>query len=98
MAEYRRAGLESPGVREVQQRADKNRHVVPQLIAPAAANGDLVEITPDDFLHREVGQEARHRLAEVFFCAARVDGEPDSRNLEYVAQVRGSLLRALGSR
>jgi selenocysteine-specific elongation factor len=66
VAEYRQAGLEAPSVREVQQRADKNRHVVPQLIALATANGDLVEITPDYFLHHEVDQDARRRLARAF--------------------------------
>ena len=63
MEDYRRAGIESPTVKQVQQQAAKNQSSVPQLIALAAANGDLVEISADYYLHRDVDRELKERLA-----------------------------------
>ncbi|MHB8864012.1 MAG: selenocysteine-specific translation elongation factor [Pirellulaceae bacterium] len=62
--DYRRAGLESPTVKQMQQMATKNQASVPPLIALAAANGELVEVTADYFLHADVDQAIRGRLAE----------------------------------
>ncbi|MHB8970998.1 MAG: selenocysteine-specific translation elongation factor [Pirellulaceae bacterium] len=61
---YRQAGLESPTVKQMQQLATKNQASVPQLIALAAANGDLVEIHADYFLHADVDRAVRQRLTE----------------------------------
>jgi selenocysteine-specific elongation factor len=60
---FREAGIESPSPKECQQRAAKNQASVPQLIQLLAADGELVEITADYFLHRDVEQEARGRVA-----------------------------------
>ncbi len=60
--DYRQAGIEAPTVQQVQQQAVKNQRSVPQLIALAAANGDLVQITDDYYLHREVDVRCRQLL------------------------------------
>jgi selenocysteine-specific elongation factor len=62
--DYRQAGLESPTVQQMQQRATKNQASVPQLVALAAANGDLIEVHTDYFLHADVDRAIRQRLAE----------------------------------
>ncbi len=61
---FRLAGLKPPTVKECQKEATKNRDSVPQLISLAAANGDLVEISPDLFLHSEVDQQLRATMIE----------------------------------
>lgn len=62
--DYRQAGLESPTVKQMQRLATKNQASVPQLIALATANGDLVEVNADYFLHADVDRAVRQRLAE----------------------------------
>lgn len=59
---FRTAGIQSPSVAECQQRAAKSRQSVPQLLALAAANGDLVEIAAGYYLHRDVNQQLQDRL------------------------------------
>ena len=59
---YRDAGLGTPTVKESQKQAKKNQDSVPQLIALAAADGDLVEITKDYFVHSDVLDQVRHTL------------------------------------
>ncbi len=66
--QFREAGLKPPTVKECQQQATKNRDAVPQLVALAAANGDLVQITSDMFVHADTMREVRESLAE------RLDG------------------------
>jgi len=61
--QYQAAGLESPTVKQCQQEATKNQQSVPQLIQLAAADGDLVEITNDYFMHVEAEQSARDKLS-----------------------------------
>jgi selenocysteine-specific elongation factor len=56
---YRRAGFQPPTVRECQQQANKNQQSVASLLALAAAEGDLVAVSADFFLH--VDAEARLR-------------------------------------
>jgi selenocysteine-specific elongation factor len=56
------AGIQSPSVAECQQRAAKSQQSVPQLLALAAANGDLVEIAAGYYLHRDVNQQLQDRL------------------------------------
>lgn len=60
--DYRAAGLETPTVKQFQQQATKNQSSVPQLIALAAANGDLVQITDQYFMHRDADQACRDKL------------------------------------
>ena len=61
--DYRVAGIQTPTVEQVQQRTTKNQESVPQLIALAAASGDLVEITSEYFLHAGVDCQLRETLA-----------------------------------
>ncbi len=59
---FRTAGIQSPSVAECQQRAAKSQQSVPQLLALAAANGDLVEIAAGYYLHRDVDGQLKDRL------------------------------------
>ncbi len=61
---FRNAGLQPPTSKECQETAPNNRTSVPQLIALAVADGDLVEIGPDFFLHVETENEMREKLDE----------------------------------
>ena len=60
---YRRAEGQPPTVKQCQQEAPNNAQSVPQLIQLAAADGQLVEISPQLYLHAEVEKECRERLA-----------------------------------
>lgn len=62
--QYRAAGIQTPTVKEFQQQTTKNQDSVPQLIAIAASNGDLVEVTSEYYLHADVCQQLRTSLAE----------------------------------
>lgn len=61
---YRGAGLKPPTVEQCRQQVSKNRDSVPQLVALAEANGDLVQIATDFFLHTEVFDNIRATLTE----------------------------------
>ncbi|MFV1964296.1 MAG: selenocysteine-specific translation elongation factor [Pirellulaceae bacterium] len=58
------AGLQVPSVQQIQKDTPKNQDSVPQLLALAAANGDLVEIAAGYYLHAEVEQATRGLLKE----------------------------------
>jgi len=60
--QYRRAGIEPPSVREIEADATKNRAVVPQLVALAAAEGTLVQLTPEFYLHCQHERALRETL------------------------------------
>jgi selenocysteine-specific elongation factor len=64
--DYRQCGLESPSVKEIQQQVTKNQSSVPQLISLAAANGDLVQITDQYFVHHEVNELCQQKLTQSF--------------------------------
>jgi len=59
---FRTAGIQSPSVAECRQHAAKNPQSVPPLLALAAANGDLVEIAPGYYLHRDVDRQLQDLL------------------------------------
>jgi selenocysteine-specific elongation factor len=61
---YRRAGSQPPTIEDVQQQAPRNQAAVPQLIALAAAAGDLVAISPEFYLHAEAERRIRQLLEE----------------------------------
>jgi selenocysteine-specific elongation factor len=61
---YRQAGLKPPTVKECQQSVAKNRDAVPQLITLATQSGELVQIAPDFYLHRDVESQIRATLSE----------------------------------
>ena len=60
---FRAAGIQSPTVEECQQKAVKNQASIPQLLALAAADGQLVEVAPGYYLHQEVEAAARAAVA-----------------------------------
>lgn len=60
---YRAAACQPPTVGEVRARVAKNRALVPQLVALAASEGELVSINTDYYLHRDVERQMRSTLA-----------------------------------
>ncbi len=60
---YRAAGYQPPTVGEIKAQAVKNQAAVPQLITLAAAEGQLVQISPDFYLHADVDRQLRDTLA-----------------------------------
>ena len=95
--DYRQAGLESPTVQQMQQRATKNQASVPS----ARRAGRRQRRSGRG--QRRLFPACRRRSSDppaagrVTFWRDRLDGEPDPRNPEYVPQVCGSLLRVPGS-
>lgn len=59
---FRDAGLHSPTVAECQQQAAKLKQAVPQLVALAVADGELIEIASDYVVHREAEREAVEKI------------------------------------
>ena len=59
----RDARLQPPSIKELQQEATKNKAVVPQLIALAEADGELVGLTDEIYLHRETLAAIQDTLA-----------------------------------
>jgi selenocysteine-specific elongation factor len=64
LQKYREAGFRPPAVKECQQQAVKNRQSVAPLIALAAAEGDLVEVSAEYYLHADVERQLRQTLRE----------------------------------
>jgi len=62
----RQAGIQAPSVKECQQQATRNQESVPQLLKLAAASGELVEVNSDYYLHTDVDQAAKDKLASHF--------------------------------
>lgn len=65
IATFQNAGLETPPIAELARQAARNQAAVPQLVALAVANGDLVEIARDYYLHSAVAADVRRRLSAV---------------------------------
>ena len=61
----RDAGLQPPSIKELQQEATKNKAVVPQLVALAEADGELVGLTDEIYLHRETLAAIKDTLAPI---------------------------------
>lgn len=61
---FRAAELKPPTVKECQQQVTKNRDSVPQLINLAVANGDLVEVADDFYLHADTEAAVRQTLTD----------------------------------
>lgn len=61
---HRHAGFQPPTVAELKTAATKNQAVVPQLCKLAAAEGHLVEICADFYLHATVLQQLQQLLRE----------------------------------
>jgi selenocysteine-specific elongation factor len=60
---FRAAGIQSPTIEECQQKAAKNQASIPQLLALAAGDGQLVEVAQGYYLHQEVETAARTAVA-----------------------------------
>ncbi len=60
----RQAGVSPPGIAELKSQATKNQASVPQLVALAEAEGHLVRINDDLFLHSEAFDRIKNTLAE----------------------------------
>jgi selenocysteine-specific elongation factor len=60
----RAAGTQPPSAKECQKQATRNQDSVPQLLALAAANSELVEISSEFYFHADTDQACRERLAE----------------------------------
>jgi selenocysteine-specific elongation factor len=60
---YREAGIETPTVKECQQKATKSQASVPQLIQLLVSDGELIEVTPDYALHASTERQARETIA-----------------------------------
>jgi selenocysteine-specific elongation factor len=61
---FRAAGIQSPSIKECQKQATKNQAAVGQLLALAAANGDLVALNNEVYLHAEVESGVREQLRD----------------------------------
>ena len=61
---YQQAGLESPTVKQCQDSVQKLKQAVPQLVSLAAADGVLVEIDPNYFIHHDAQDLALATLRE----------------------------------
>jgi selenocysteine-specific elongation factor len=59
---YRTAGIQAPSVALCQQQTGKQQQTIVQLLALAAADGDLVEIASGHYLHRDVDVEIQASL------------------------------------
>jgi len=62
--QYQRDGLAPETVEKYQKRVSKNQASVPQLIQLAAADGHLIELSADLYLHAEVEGDIRQKLQE----------------------------------
>ena len=60
--QFRQGGIETPSPKQCQQSASRNQDSVPELLALAAANGELVQISPEYFLHSETEENVRQQL------------------------------------
>ena len=70
VSQYLQAGIETPSVKQLTASAARLQSSVPELIALAAANGELVQVTEEYYLHIDTEQALRDQLA-----TAMVGGE-----------------------
>lgn len=61
---YAAAGYQPPTIAEVQAQVTRNQAVVPQLVALAATDRQLVQVSAELYLHAEVEQRLRKLLGE----------------------------------
>ncbi len=66
LAKYRDAAFQPPSVQEVKAQTVKNQSSVPQLIALAASDGDLVKLSNELYLHSEHAESMKRLLREAF--------------------------------
>jgi len=61
---YRDAGFQPPTPAELQAQVTHNQAAVPELLALAAGQGQLVRVSPEFYLHAEWEQKLRQSIAE----------------------------------
>jgi selenocysteine-specific elongation factor len=66
VARYRTAGYQPPTVQELKAETAKNQAAVPQLVALAASDGDLVKVNHELYVHTEVAEQLKALLREQF--------------------------------
>ncbi len=64
IAQMRNAGLQTPGVKDLQKSADKNKQSVPQLLQLGIDNEDLIRVGDDFVIHRDVMETVKEQLSE----------------------------------
>ena len=64
VAQYREAAAQPPSVAELRKQASRNQAAVPQLIELAAAQGHLIQLTDDLYMHQQAVQSIRQQLSE----------------------------------
>lgn len=62
VAKFKTAGFQPPTVKECEKSAAKNKASVASLISLAATEGDLVQVSSEFYLHRDVVQSLRDKL------------------------------------
>ncbi|NIL97367.1 MAG: selenocysteine-specific translation elongation factor [Planctomycetales bacterium] len=62
--QYQQAGGQPPLVTELQQQAARNQAAVPQLVELAAAQGHLVQLTAELYMHQQAVEEIREKLTQ----------------------------------
>lgn len=63
IANFKQAGFQPPTIKECEASATKNKTSVASLVALAATEGDLVQVSTDFYIHHEIEQELRDMLA-----------------------------------
>jgi selenocysteine-specific elongation factor len=64
--QFKQAGFQPPTIKECESSAQKNKASVASLVSLAAAEGDLVQVSAEFFLHRDVEQALRDTLTAEF--------------------------------
>ena len=64
IADFREAGFQPPSVKQIQAKATRNQASVPQLVELAVAEGHLVKIAADFYLHSDSERQVREILDE----------------------------------
>ena len=62
--QFLEAGYQPPTVKECEAAAQKNKASVASLVSLAATEGDLVQVSQDFYLHREMEEQMRSKLSE----------------------------------
>jgi selenocysteine-specific elongation factor len=64
VSQLKEAGLKAPTVADLVKSASKNKDSVAELLAMAVENGDLVQLNSDYFLHSEVIENVKTKIAD----------------------------------
>lgn len=79
--QHRRAALQPPSISQCQQQAKMHRESVPKLLALAAAQGDLVPVSSDFYLHADHLDTVRKRLV------GALSGHPDGLTVSQIREM-----------